>query len=709
VPFTADDFIQFDEGSVAATASCVVTLPVGTTVGNTVIVFIQPGGTSITPAAGFAVDTVTVLGVCVYHKLVTASETSWTFTQNSAQDAVWVVLEMSNVDPDEPYETFIAAGPTTLSTGGTQSTGTTAFNVGLSTVEFAAFSATTSTAVKSWGSYTNGFEEVTQYDAPAGASRPCLAVARKFTDAAPGLFESTGTVTLSTGTASCRGKMVVFRAAGSPISAPLTMLTGFEFGTHGGLAETVVHSTGGNQPLGPSTNPPVGTWGTHYLIQAGSARNGDYGLRISTSAAICNVPIYSTIVPSVYGQSLRVVSGSGTPTVMTFDIFSSATDLLLVYDFSTNKYGLQWVGGSVAWQSGTTALNTWVWVEVRVKMNATTWQADWILETGTDTYTEQTSPADLTGQTATTLTKVTLSGLTSQTITMDADDPICSAYFAAWPLDFHRVIRLGVDPAGTPTVSGTSSNFSTFTANGTLAAWNATTARDALDEVPPTVSASADGVVQTAVAATDYMEFPMATYTLASDERIAGVRMIAAMWGGTGTGTGTLGIKGWDGVTLTSLAPNTTVYDAASPTAVSATEPLWMAYPWNLTPGNPWTQAKLDAAVIRIGYSSDATPDMGVSAVYLEVAIRKTQTERQITAGDNDEFTVDVRLDPFNSASVSYVVGSTHATLGATFNYSVSGTPQTPVYCSPSSTQEVVVNAASFGDISDVSLEPDAV
>jgi hypothetical protein len=215
--------------------------------------------------------------------------------------------------------------------------------------------------------------------------------------------------------------------------------------------------------------------------------------------------------------------------------------------------------------------------------------------------------------------------------------------------------------------------------------------------------------VQVTAAASDYVELPMQTYTCASDEVIAGVRMIAAMWGGTGTGTGTFGIKGWDGVTETSLAPNTTIYDAASPTAVSATEPLWMAFPWGLSPGNPWTQARLNNAALRVGFSSDATPDMGISAIYLEVAIRKTPVVRQITQGEADEFAVDLRIHPYDSSSVSYLLTSADATRGATFNYSVSGTPQTPVYVAASSTQEVVVNAAAFGDITIDGFEPDAL
>ena len=42
---------------------------------------------------------------------------------------------------------------------------------------------------------------------------------------------------------------------------------------------------------------------------------------------------------------------------------------------------------------------------------------------------------------------------------------------------------------------------------------------------------------------------------------------------------------------------------------------------------NGWTQAELNAAALRVGFSGDATPDMGIHAAYLEVAIGKTKTQ----------------------------------------------------------------------------------
>jgi hypothetical protein len=119
-----------------------------------------------------------------------------------------------------------------------------------------------------------------------------------------------------------------------------------------------------------------------------------------------------------------------------------------------------------------------------------------------------------------------------------------------------------------------------------------------------------------------------------------------------------------------------------------------------------WTQTQLNAAALRIGFSTDATPDMGISAAYLEVAIRKANVYRQHTVDDPISATVDLYVNPYSSASVSYVVTNNDVDRSVNFTYSLSGTPQTPVTVLPGTNQTVTVNADNFGDISDLDLEP---
>jgi hypothetical protein len=111
------------------------------------------------------------------------------------------------------------------------------------------------------------------------------------------------------------------------------------------------------------------------------------------------------------------------------------------------------------------------------------------------------------------------------------------------------------------------------------------------------------------------MEFPMSTYTLQPGEVIAGVRAVVVGWAATTTAA-TIGLRGFDGTTETVLA------DAADPNFDnSTTAPGWIAATWN-TPGG-WTQAKLDAATLRLGFSTDASPAVGAHAIYLQVIITR--------------------------------------------------------------------------------------
>lgn len=686
MPLSADNFIQENTGTTSSSTDVVATLPSGTTAGSAVIVVITATGGLPLAATGFSSGGAATFIAVFYKTDVGAGETSWTFTATLAEVRVWYCVEVSGIDAVEAAEVFAANSNVAVANGGTLSTGTTVTNASTDTLSLAVFVATDASGT--WSGYTNGYEEVVE---TSGGVRS-LSVARKFLAGTTGQFECTAT-RAGTGTVNCSGLVLVLRAAGAAVAAPLWLFAGFEWGTHGGLGTAGVTSLMGGQ-LGAA-----GTFGTHYLIQAGSARTGSYGLRIATSAATSYVLMGQPAAGALaIGMNVRVVSATGTVVVAEIPTSSgSGIHAKLVYNASTTKYGVQWSTGSIVYESGTTPLNTWRWIDFRMRTNNTTWHIDWRIETGTDTYTDQASPTDLTGQSATvTSSALRLGDDASQTVTMDFDDVIISKYYVTYPLGPHQIRLLTVDPAGTPSVSGTSANFNVFTANGTLAAWNATNARNAVDEVPPTISASADGVAQVTLAASDYMEFPMSTYTCGPTEAIVGLRMYAPEWGGTGTGTGTLGFRGWDGTAETTLIAAGTSYDADSLTAVSATHPRWDCAMWQYL--NGWTQAALDAAALRVGFSTDATPDMGVHALYLEVAIVETRT--QPLFGD----LASIERDPHRLGAVSITVDAP-AGDDTDLYYEEGGSPTTvPVTGGTSDTEQI--NAVFEPDTNYIALYP---
>jgi hypothetical protein len=107
---------------------------------------------------------------------------------------------------------------------------------------------------------------------------------------------------------------------------------------------------------------------------------------------------------------------------------------------------------------------------------------------------------------------------------------------------------------------------------------------------------------------------------------------------------------------------------------------------------------------LRVGFSTDATPDMGISCCGLEVATKTITPQRLLTVGENDEFTVEAYVHPYNSAMIALSVNNDDPTLTAEMTYSVSGVPQTPITVTPGNSTTVDIHADSFGDISDVKL-----
>jgi hypothetical protein len=341
-----------------------------------------------------------------------------------------------------------------------------------------------------------------------------------------------------------------------------------------------------------------------------------------------------------------------------------------------------------------------------VRASSTTWRADWLIETGTGDG-HQTPPADLSAGVTPSTFRLVLGSLLTETFTADYDDLILSRYPAAYPLGPHEVRRLVPETTGA-TVSGTAANFNQFTNNGTLAAFT-TGAGALLDEVPPTVSASSDGVVQVAVGASDYMNFPMANLTLDPNEIIAGVRAVASLWGGTGSGTGTLGFRGHDGTAETTFVAASESFDPDSLTAISGTYPRWYQGMWGV--GSAWTQTKLNAAALRVGFSTDATPDMGVSALYLEVATRTIVTSWTVhRLTDNEDPEVDAAvvtetLHPYNSAVRVFTVSNDSPTRTAVFNYTIGGVAQTPVVVAPGAgPTEVSISSDTYGEVDSTSF-----
>jgi hypothetical protein len=118
---------------------------------------------------------------------------------------------------------------------------------------------------------------------------------------------------------------------------------------------------------------------------------------------------------------------------------------------------------------------------------------------------------------------------------------------------------------------------------------------------------------------------------------------------------------------------------------------------WQST--NGWTQAELDAAALRVGFSTDATPDIGVEALYLEVAIGKTRTQQLL--GD----AAAVEVDPTRLGMMSTTV-TAPADLGATLRWTDTGGSGSQ-YVAPAGSYTKQFDPASQADVSVVEIESD--
>jgi hypothetical protein len=230
--------------------------------------------------------------------------------------------------------------------------------------------------------------------------------------------------------------------------------------------------------------------------------------------------------------------------------------------------------------------------------------------------------------------------------------------------------------------------------NATGGAWNATTARDSIDEVPPTVGASADGFCQVTAAASDYVEIPMETWQAAPTGNIRAVRMCVCGWAAAATAA-TIGFRGWEGSAETTLlAATDTNFDNTS-------TPAWVCQMYR--PANGWTQAKLDALAFRVGFSDDATPDIGIHAIYAEVAVQTTTTQAMF--GTSGDVTVSAAYDVV-TGGVSGLATATPAERGITLHYEINTSP-TDVAVGAASSDTRTIDAPDHPTTNYVAIYPD--
>lgn len=536
----------------------------------------------------------------VWRRVAEAAGETVVITQNAAGACVYLQYIMSALYQQPPLGASTPTVDGTIGNGETLSTGATAELSDWNVFSLALFASEdlASTTPPTWSGYTNS------YAVMAGSARSQTGVGEVKALAGAHVFprnygphETTGTLA-SAGSCSAAAAVLVYQG----LVDPPYFFTGFEPGT---LAGANLGVTAGKLiPLIVGT-PTIDTVTPH---------NGGYLCRMNTTAAVCGVGLSPSTEgqatsPCVFSVAVRFRSALPGADVNLVTLRPVAgADLAVRFRTSDDRFVVGFADGTGTPAEGPTVTTaTWYVITGRWTVGAT---IDWRVDAVTYPQFADSNAQQLSEVYA---------GWPFHAVTADVDfdDFVLSALSGDYPIDVAKVLLLRVDPAGTVAVTN-SASFSTFTNNGTInSTFNVTTARDALDELPPSIGASADGIVQDATDTAGHVDIPLTTYTLAGGESPLGLRAIFCGWAVSGTAA-TLGFRIFNGTTEQILQAGTVDPQFDN----STTTPAWFAKLANLA--NFDTQAKLDAAQVRVGYSSDAAPDVGIQWAGAEILIGAT-------------------------------------------------------------------------------------
>jgi hypothetical protein len=687
MPLSLDTLLVQPSNSGSFTgASGTASLPTGTTAGSTVLICV--GSTSATVSStGFTDDSGTQGSNTRTYVLrksnVGAGETSWTLTASVNTMTRWTAYEVAGLDPDAAVDVKMTSTTSTTS-GTTASTGTLARSTTYDGVVVAlhAVKDAASTTPPTLSGHTNGMTEMDEGGVNDGVGSVGLSVSMKTVQALDTFgCVATSSITLSS-TSSAGATIVCYTAQGAKREPNIAFFWGF----FPGVAST---------PAGLAT----GNAGNRYFeTMTGSPAITADGLQLTGSASIQNVggPLISisgqTIRAHLTRIRFRLDSVSGDLELATLDGGGGANNTVVRYVSASQKLGVKVGSGTEVLSDATVTTGQFYNLDLRVVGTTTAYTCDWQLDYGAGPIV-QTQATFTAASGLGSLTPI-LGWTASSTGTVTYAYAVYSVVYGHYPLGDHTMVLLVPDPAATPTLSGTATNFNTFTANGTMAAWNATTARNAIDEAPPTVGASADGFAQVTAASSDYVEVPMQTYQAVPNGGVRAVRMLACGWAASATAA-TIGFRGYEG------SAETFLFAAADPNFDNTSTPAWVCKMYR--PTNGWTQAKLDALAFRVGFSDDATPDVGIHALYAEVAVQTAAVQAMF--GTTGDVQVTANYDPL-SGGILGLSTTTPEGKAATLHYEVSGSP-TDVSVAAASSDSRTLDAPDAPTVGYVAIYPD--
>ncbi len=386
----------------------------------------------------------------------------------------------------------------------------------------------------------------------------------------------------------------------------LDWIEGFEHGVGTTAAEA---GAGG----GISRNITVGTSGSISVL-AGSARSGGYGMRIVDGASASwwdskNLVAFAE-TSGFFAVRFAVLPTSGTDS--NFFVCANNDSADNRGAFTINPSGVMKAKAQLtgALTTGDTLVaNTWYGFVWRYSQTGTAWFLDWQMVSPSRGPSYRATYAAAAGWYSSYLQCTTIGGTG---MTVDYDDLIRFDTLAEYPKIPYQVSAISPNATGTHNLDASPSSFF-FEHNGTSAtalSTGETASASRVDDVP--INASTDYMYATgAPGATQYGELQLAD-PQTSITPVA-VRVIEALQQATAGGsTYTSKVTNDGGTSLTDVQ---TALDVSSATEVFRTKVLATR-----PSGGAWTDTDVRALRYRFGLTADATPEIQLRSLMVEVA-----------------------------------------------------------------------------------------
>jgi len=749
MPLTIDNIIQSNTGNFSATSGN-ATLGTATEAGSMVVLCATILGadatfawtleppTGFVPASGTDPDGQTANKPYIFVKKNTSGETSWTLeprrdeSTGFARDVVWAVFEVTgtgtdrdgafigNTFPSNPGINPVQWGLVNVGNAvtGTESavasrtTGSTYASPCYDNLGIAVWGVTSAdTTVPTISGYTNGFTEIAQVSR-VGASRAMVMAVAVASSINIGTMESTASISPSSAAyATC----VQLLADGARYAPDIAVFTGFGFGTATGIAS--------GSTLLPGTAPFDAVTGSPAIVTT-NPRSGAYCAELSSTSAAEHLTwgyasggvLAYTEPTSLFAvvARLNVYFPTALPSgdVELCDIIPSGTaGMTLWYRSASQKLAIKVGTAADVLSDATVSADQWIGVDFRYDPRYTNHLVDWQVDYNSAT-TDTTGPVAQTQAVGSGTTRIESDGVnplafrlgwaSSRTATVRYADVFLSKVWGCYPIGDMRTTLVKPDQTGTPTISGTVGNFRNFTGGpaGTLTAWSATTTRSALDEVPPQFgSGVGDGLLQTAAAGSDYCEIPMETFTAAPDFVLRAVRWYAAGVAAS-TASCTMGMQFLDTAGMVDeILVGFHGFDATNLRWLCRMHRTWDQF-------YQITQARMDGLKAQVGRAGDATPDVGIGALYAEVGYQPVQTI-PVFGEPGGSLRVEAAVDEL-SGGIQALHAYTPVGQSATVTwYTAAGTPTATSVPAASNPHTITVSAGDIPSAPRVEMVPD--